>query len=252
MPLHYQDEMTKLYLGNCLENLGEIEDGSVDLILTDPPYNLSKPGKAIARDVRPNSPIAASKGDWDVLTQDQFAELFVGFLDHSVRILRPGGTIIVCCSHHEEDNIKRWIVERFELLNRLIWHKSNPTPLFNKMRLVMSSEHLFIARKGKGNTINWDLYPFTEMHDNWTGPICQGRERLKDETGKSLHPTQKPLWLFDKAVKIFSNPGDLVVDPFNGVGTTGDASKRNNRRYVGFDLNATYLNATIGRLTNER
>lgn len=254
--LFYQDARTTLFLGNCIEEMANIENESVDLVLTDPPYNLSKPGKAIARDVRPNSPIAASKGDWDALTPEQFEALFKGFLDHSKRILKPNGTIIVCCSHHEEDNIKKWIVERFELLNRLIWHKTNPTPLFNKNRLVWSSEHLFIARKGKGNYIDWDQFGFTDMHDVWSGPICQGRERIKvdyvDDEGvtrkKSLHPTQKPLWLFDKAVRIFSPADGIVVDPFNGVGTAVVAARNNGRMGIGVDLSPEYLTATIGRL----
>ncbi len=257
---YYQAPGVAIYKGDCREVMSGIAGGSASLVWSDPPYNLSdEENQGMAREARPHSPIAGDKGEWDRMDPEMFEGLITGYLDQSWRVLRPGGTIIVCCSHHEEDNFKRWLGERFEIMNRIIWWKPNPSPLFVKNRLVWSHEYLFVARKpGRKNTVNWDLYPYTEMHDVWKGPLCQGRERLKepyiDEEGKqrwrSIHPTQKPLWLAEKAIRIYSNPDDLVVDPFAGVLTGPDAAQRHGRRVIGIelDLENKYLPAGIPRL----
>jgi DNA modification methylase len=247
-----EDDWNLVVRGNCLDELQLVKTSSVNLVLPDPPYNLSKTTgnkkSGLIRKVRPNSALADHKGSWDEMSEESFKELICGFLDESFRVLADNGTIIVFCSHHEEDNVKKWISERFEIMNRVLWHKSNPSPLVVKNRLVWSYESMFVARKGKGNTVNWGLYPYTEMHDVWNSPICQGKERLKDENGKSLHPTQKPLSIIEKAVRIFSNEGDVILDPFAGVCTTLVAAKKNGRKSIGFDLSEKYLLAGIDRL----
>lgn len=240
-----------LHQGDCRDVMRAMLGWSVGLAFLDPPYNLSKEDQAIARNVRPNSPIAADKGEWDRMTPEDYEALMTGALDQVRRVLRPGGNLVVCCTHHEEDNLKRWIAERFELLNRLIWSKTNPPPTFARNRLGFSHETLFIARKrGAVNVMNLDVVPYAERLDVWRGPICAGQslERVKGPDGRSLHPTQKPLWLVERAVRVFSNAGDLVVDPFAGVCTTAVACQRHERPSISIDLNPTYLAAGARRL----
>ena len=127
----------------------------------------------------------------------------------------------------------------------MVWHKTNPVPNFRKSSFLNSCE-LIVSCWNKGHT--WNFTNQRDMHNFIENSICMGSERVKNKDGKSLHPTQKPVAILEKIVKIASNENDLVLDCFNGVGSTGVASLKNNRRYLGIEIDKTYMDATEQRL----
>ena len=127
----------------------------------------------------------------------------------------------------------------------MVWHKTNPVPNFRKSSFLNSCE-LIVSCWNKGHT--WNFTNQKDMHNFIESGICMGSERVKDENGKNLHPTQKPISILEKIIKIASNENDIVLDCFNGVGSTGVASLKNNRRYIGIEIDKTYMKATEQRL----
>lgn len=253
MKPYYANELTTIFNNNCFDIFPEIPDESIDLVLSDIPYKLDVTKKeGFLRDKRPNAPLSASVGTWDEFpTQKSFEEFIDKLVDESYRVLKPSGTIIFFGCRKQERLVEDCLEKKFQFLNKIIWEKTNPSPLIMKMRLIFSYELIFAFRKGKGNTVNWQHYPYSEMHDVFRGSLCCGtsKERVKDpETGKSLHSTQKPLWLMEKLVKIFSNEGDLILDPCAGVLTTCEAAQKNNRHSIGIDMIEKYLVGGIERL----
>ena len=127
----------------------------------------------------------------------------------------------------------------------MVWHKTNPVPNFRKSSFLNSCE-LIVSCWNKGHT--WNFTNQKDMHNFVEAGICMGSERIKDSNGKSLHPTQKPISILKKIINIASNKGDIVLDCFNGVGSTGDAALSLQRKYVGIEIDEKYYNASIKRL----
>lgn len=234
-------EFKKLTLinGNCFDVLKKIPNNSIDLILTDPPYNIAQYSTGnIKFDWR--SDINNDLAEWDLTPLKP--ELL---LNEFQRVLSPKGNIFIFCSYNMLGDYHRVFDPVFDTFQFMVWHKTNPVPNFRKSSFLNSCE-LIVSCWNKGHT--WNFINQKEMHNFIECGICMGKERIKDDTGKALHPTQKPIKLLEKIIKIASNENDIVLDCFNGVGSTGEAALKNNRKYIGIEINNEYFNATKNRL----
>lgn len=224
---------------DCFSVLKDIPDASVDLILTDPPYNIAKYSTGNLKfDWR--SDINNDLAEWD-LTELRPCDL----VDEFKRILKPTGNIFIFCSYNMIGEYHRVFDPVFDTFQFMVWHKTNPVPNFRKSSFLNSCE-LIIGCWNKGHT--WNFTSQKEMHNFIESGICMGSERIKDAEGKTLHPTQKPVAILEKIVRIASNKNDVVLDCFNGVGSTGVAALKNGRRYLGIEIDRTYMKATEERL----
>lgn len=225
--------------GDCFSVLKSLPDNSIDLILTDPPYNIAKYSTGNLKfDWR--SDINNDLAEWDLEEFNPF-----DLVDEFNRILKPTGNLFVFCSYNLIGEYHKAFDTVFDTFQFMVWHKTNPVPNFRKSSFLNSCE-LIVACWNKGHT--WNFTTQKEMHNFIECGICMGNERIKDENGKSLHPTQKPLAVLEKIIKIASNENDIVLDCFNGVGSTGEAALKNNRRYIGVEIDQTYFQATQKRL----
>lgn len=235
------DKIEKCLLINddCFSVLKEIPDNSIDLILTDPPYNIAKYSTGNIRfDWR--SEINNDLAEWD-LTELHPQDLIKEFK----RILKPSGNIFIFCSYNIIGEYHKVFDPEFDTFQFMVWHKTNPVPNFRKSSFLNSCE-LIISCWNKGHT--WNFSNQKDMHNFIESGICMGSERLKDANGKNLHPTQKPISILEKIIRIASNQNDIVLDCFNGVGSTGVAALKNSRKYIGIEIDKTYMNATEKRL----
>ncbi len=224
---------------DCFVALKKIPSQSVDLILTDPPYNIAKYSTGnIKFEWRAdrNNDLA----EWDLV--ELRPELLLGEFK---RILKPKGNIFIFCSYNILGQYHKVFDPEFDTFQFMVWHKTNPVPNFRKTSFLNSCE-LIVGCWNKGHT--WNFTTQNDMHNFIETGICMGQERIKDEFGKALHPTQKPLSVLEKIIKIASNEGDMVLDCFNGVGSTGEAALRLGRRYVGIEIEKNYIEATEKRL----
>ena len=225
---------------DCFSALKKIPDHSVDLILTDPPYNIAKYSTGNLKfDWR--SDINNDLAGWD-LTELRPADLINEFK----RILSPKGNIFIFCSYNIIGEYHKVFDPEFDTFQFMVWHKKNPVPNFRKSSFLNSCE-LIVACWNKGHT--WNFTNQADMHNYIESSICMGNERVKKADGGYLHPTQKPMAVLEKIIKIASNKNDIVLDCFNGVGSTGDAALKLGRRYIGIEIDEMYMRATQERLS---
>ena len=243
-----------IHRGDCIEVLRSLPDASVDMVFAAPPYNLQLGGDLLRPD---NSKVDAVDDDWDKF--DSFAEYDAfsrAWLSECRRVLKPEGSIWVIGSYHNVFRLGAAIQDLgFWVLNDIIWRKSNPMPNFKGTRFTNAHETLIWAarsREQKRYTFNYDaLKAFnedTQMRSDWTLALCTGEERLKDDEGKKAHPTQKPEALLHRVLLAATRPGDVVLDPFFGTGTTGAAAKRLGRRFVGIERDEGYAKLAEKRI----
>ncbi len=219
---------------DCIQYLKEIPDGSVDFILTDPPYNLNQYSTGNMKfDWR--SDINNDLAEWD----KDFAPQNIK--DDFLRVLKPTGNIFAFCSYNMIGKWHTIFDPIFDTFQFFVWHKTNPVPKFRKAGFLNSCE-LIVCMWNKGHT--WNFGKQNEMHNFFDAPICMGPERLKDPK----HPTQKPIRLLKHLIKIASNEGDVVLDPFMGVGSTGVAALEMNRKFIGIEIDKAYFEAAQRRL----
>lgn len=223
-----------LYTADSSVFTKNIPDHSVDLILTDPPYNLGDYSTGnIKMDWRAdfNNDIAA----WDT----DFAP--AAWLAEFRRILKPTGNIVAFTSYNLLGDWHRAFDPVFDTFQFMVWHKTNPAPKLRRAGFLNSCE-LIVFAWNKGHT--WNFGKQNEMHNFIETPICMGGERVTDPK----HPTQKPLSVLRHILKIASNPGDIVLDPFMGVGSTGVAALEMERRFIGIDMEPSYVKAAKTRI----
>lgn len=225
---------------DCFSALRELPDQSVDLILTDPPYNIAKYSTGNMKfDWR--SDINNDLAEWD------FAELRpADLVGEFKRVLKPAGNIFIFCSYNIIGEYHRAFDPEFDTFQFMVWHKTNPVPNFRKSSFLNSCE-LIVTCWNKGHT--WNFTTQRDMHNFIESGICMGSERVKDRDGRNLHPTQKPIAILEKIIRLASNEHDVVLDCFSGVGSTGVAALKNNRRFVGIEIDKTYMAAAEKRLS---
>ena len=231
--------MNKIYqtfLADSYEYIREVPDGSVDLILTDPPYNLS-----------PYS-TGNIKFSWredlnnDLAEWDKTEFIPSDWVKDFRRILKPTGNIFAFTSYNLMGKWHTSFDPEFDTFQMMVWHKTNPPPKIRRAGFLNSCE-LIVCMWDKNHT--WNFTNQKEMHNFIESPICMGAERLKNPK----HPTQKPIKVLEHIIKIASNKGDHVFDPFMGVGSTGVAALNLGRRFTGVEIDSEYFEAADKRLS---
>ncbi len=238
-------EVNKIYHGDCIELMGKLTDDSIDLIFADPPYNLQLNGELY----RPNqTKVDAVDDDWDKFeSMEEYDKFTYQWLKECYRVLKKDGSIWVIGTYHNIfrvgailQNIGFWI------LNDIIWIKTNPMPNFKGTRFNNAHETLIWATKSKTSKYTFHYHSMKAMNDDlqmrsdWLIPICQGNERIRIN-GQKVHSTQKPAELLYRIILATSNPGDIVLDPFSGSGTTAAVAKRLGRNFIAFDKEEFYV-----------
>jgi modification methylase len=240
--------------GDCLEELKKLPDRSVDLVFADPPYNLQLGGDLLRPD---NSKVDAVDDDWDRFDSFETYDAFTrGWLKECRRVLKDDGALWVIGSYHNIFRVGATLQDLgFWLLNDIVWRKANPMPNFKGTRFTNAHETLIWAAKSRGGrryTFNYDAMKMAndelQMRSDWTLPLCTGEERLKDEAGVKAHPTQKPEALLHRVILASSKPGDVILDPFFGTGTTGAVARRLGRKYIGIEQDAGYAKIAAERI----
>ncbi len=238
--------------GDCLDVLASLPENSIDLIFADPPYNLQLQRPPW----RPNLTLVDGVDEaWDQFDDFAAYDAFTrGWLTGCRRVLKETGTLWVIGTYHNIHRIGTCLMDLgFWILNDLTWVKSNPMPQFRGVRFANAHETLIWAQKHKGQrytfnyqalkSLNGDL----QMRSDWLMPICSGKERIRVE-GRKAHPTQKPEALLYRVIQSTSNPGDVVLDPFFGVGTTGAVAKKLHRHWIGIEREPDYIALAQARL----
>ncbi|WP_439527794.1 site-specific DNA-methyltransferase [Pannonibacter sp.] len=239
--------------GDCVAALEKLPPKSVDLVFADPPYNLQLGGDLHRPD---QSKVDACDDHWDQFASFDAYDAFTrAWLMAVKRVLKKDGSIWVIGSYHNIFRVGSILQDLgFWILNDIVWLKSNPMPNFRGKRFTNAHETMIWAAPSREAkyTFNYDaLKTFNDdlqMRSDWQLPLCTGSERLKGEDGQKVHPTQKPESLLYRVLTASSKPGDVVLDPFFGTGTTGAVAKRLGRRFVGVEREDAYIEAARKRI----
>ncbi len=246
--------LDQIIVGDCMEAMARLPEKSVDLVFADPPYNLQLGGDLLRPD---NSKVDAVDDDWDRFASFEAYDAFtIAWLTACRRVLKDDGALWVIGSYHNIFRVGRAVQDLgFWILNDVVWRKTNPMPNFKGTRLANAHETLIWAAKSRGArryTFNYDALKMAndevQMRSDWTLPLCTGEERIKDDAGAKAHPTQKPEALLHRVLLASTRPGDIVLDPFFGVGTTGAAARRLGRRFIGIEREARYADHARTRI----
>jgi DNA modification methylase len=245
-------DIDQIICGDCIEILNQLPKNSVDLVFADPPYNLQ-----LSQELwRPNrTHVDAVKDKWDKFSSfEEYDQFTRTWLSSCKRVLKDTGTLWVIGTYHNIYRVGAILQDLgFWILNDVIFIKTNPMPNFHGVRFTNAHETLLWAQKKKGarytfnhhamKSINEDL----QMRSDWVLPIVTGKERIKTN-GKKAHPTQKPEALLYRVLLSSTNPGDLVLDPFFGTGTTGAVAKKLGRHYIGIERDEDYIKIARERI----
>jgi modification methylase len=247
--------LDQILQGDCIAEMARLPDKSVDMIFADPPYNLQLGGDLF----RPEgSRVNAVDDEWDkfesLAAYDGFTR---DWLEQARRILKDDGTIWVIGSYHNIYRVGTLLQDAdFWILNDIVWRKSNPMPNFRGTRFTNAHETLIWCAKDESarytfnyramKALNDDL----QMRSDWLLPICAGGERVKGEDGSKAHPTQKPEALLYRILLACTKPGDVVLDPFFGTGTTGAVARRLGRKWIGIERESSYVKVALERIAS--
>ena len=250
-------DLDRIIVGDCLEALSKLPTASVDLVFADPPYNLQLDGDLL----RPNNTrVDGVDDDWDKFSNfaeyDRFSR---AWLAACRRVLKRDGAIWLIGSYHNIFRLGAALQDLgFWIQNDVIWRKANPMPNFRGKRFTNAHETLIWAGRDQKSrvTFNYEAMKASnddlQMRSDWLFPICAGPERLKDESGRKAHPTQKPEALLHRILLATTNPGDVVLDPFFGTGTTGAVARRLGRHWIGIERDPQYARAATRRIERIR
>ena len=232
--------------GDCLELMKELDDESVDLVITDPPYNISKENdnrdrsKADSPVMRRKSPLRFDFGEWDNRTREEFLKFTTNWLKESCRVLKDGGTII-SFFNKEDISYLGWEGKKLGIRTRVIftWCKSNPVPSFRKVNYLSAT-----GSKGtKAWTFNFKMQK--EMKNYMVTPNGSAYKQTE-------HPTEKPEELIKHFIEIHTNKSDTILDPFMGSGTTGVACVQLNRNFIGYEISPDYFKIAEKRINEAK
>ena len=245
--------LDQVLVGDCRQILTELPENSIDLIFADPPYNLQLEGELW----RPNlTRVDAVDDDWDQFESfTQYDRFTQEWLSACRRVLKPTGTLWVIGSYHNIYRVGKILQDlNFWFLNDVVWVKANPMPNFRGVRYTNAHETLLWMQKEKGAKYTFNYHAMKslnndlQMRSDWYIPICTGKERLKDADGEKAHPTQKPEGLLYRVILSSSNPGDVVLDPFFGTGTTGAVARKLHRHFIGVEVEKKYADLARSRV----
>jgi modification methylase len=243
----------RILVGDCVDQLRRIPDRSVDLVFADPPYNLQLTTELL----RPNNTRVDGVDDaWDKFASFEEYDRFTrAWLAECRRILKPDGALWLIGSYHNVFRLGSALQDQgYWILNDVVWRKVNPMPNFRGRRFTNAHETLIWAARDQKSryTFNYESLKASnddvQMRSDWLFPICSGPERLKDDGGRKAHPTQKPEALLHRILLATTNPGDVVLDPFFGTGTTGAVAQKLGRRWIGIERDPDYAKAAEERI----
>ncbi|MDQ0506097.1 site-specific DNA-methyltransferase [Xanthobacter agilis] len=245
--------LDEVLVGDSILELSKLPAHSVDLVFADPPYNLQLGGELKRPD---ESRVDAVDDAWDQFESFQAYDAFSrAWLMAARRVLKPNGTLFVIGSYHNIFRVGATLQDLgFWILNDIIWRKANPMPNFRGRRFTNAHETLIWAARDADAkyTFNYEALKAgnddVQMRSDWLFPLCTGQERLKDESGRKLHPTQKPEALIARILLSATKPGDVVLDPFFGSGTTGAVARRLRRHFIGIERETGYAEAARARI----
>jgi DNA modification methylase len=241
--------------GDCREVLSRLPEKSVDVIFADPPYNLQLRGQLL----RPNRTVVDAVDDeWDQFGSfadyDTFTREWLGACR---RVLKDTGTIWVIGSYHNIYRVGSILQELgYWILNDVVWVKTNPMPNFRGVRFTNAHETLIWCKKSqdqKKYTFNYhamkSMNEEKQMRSDWQIALCTGAERIS-VNGEKLHTTQKPEALLYRVILSSTNPGDVILDPFFGTGTTGAVAKKLGRHFIGIEKEQPYIDGAKSRIAS--
>ncbi len=246
-----------ILVGDCIEHMNSLPAGSVDLIFADPPYNLQLEQGLTRPD---QSKVDAVDDDWDKFDSFAHYDAFTkAWMTAARRLLKPDGAMWVIGSYHNIFRVGTALQDLgFWMLNDVVWRKANPMPNFRGTRFTNAHETLIWAAKSQKSrvTFNYEAMKLanddTQMRSDWLFPICTGAERLKGEDDGKLHPTQKPEALLFRILNATTKPGDIVLDPFFGTGTTGAVARKLGRHFIGIEREPDYIAGARQRIATIR
>jgi modification methylase len=231
-------------VGDCVELMRKMPEASVDLVFADPPYNLQ-----IGTELRRpnNSVVDGVSEDWDKFADFAAYDRFTrDWLSAARRALKPDGSLWVIGSYHNIFRVGAILQDLgYWILNDVVWRKTNPMPNFRGRRFTNAHETLIWAARAPESkyTFNYEtmkaLNEDLQMRSDWLIPLCGGPERLKVD-GRKAHPTQKPEALLHRVLMASTRPGETVLDPFFGSGTTGAVARLLGRRFIGIERDESY------------
>ena len=258
MPVEMLRELPldQILLGDAGTMLRMLPDASIHCVFADPPYNLQLRGELRRPD---DSLVDGVDDDWDKFADFAAYDAFTkDWLSECHRILNKDGTIWVIGSYHNIFRIGAMMQDLgFWILNDVIWRKTNPMPNFRGRRFTNAHETMIWAAKSQKSRYKFNYQSMKALNDDlqmrsdWTLPLCTGNERLKNLHGLKLHPTQKPEALLHRVIMASTGPGDIIVDPFLGSGTTAAVAKRLHRHFIGIERHPAYVEGAWGRLMAE-
>src|SRR6184192_3305864 len=250
---HLEASSHTILVGDCVAEMARLPAASVDLVFADPPYNLQLQGDLKRPD---DSKVDAVDDDWDKFSSFSAYDDFTrAWLMAARRVMKPSATIWVIGSYHNIFRVGAILQDLgFWILNDVVWRKTNPMQNFRGRRFTNAHETLLWCAHSRETryTFNYEamkaLNDELQMRSDWLIPLCGGPERLRDDGGKKAHPTQKPEALLHRVLLASTRPGDIVLDPFFGTGTTGAVAKRLGRRFIGIEREKTYADVARARI----
>ena len=244
---YYENKDFKLIQGDSLKVLKKFEPKSIDMIFADPPYFLSDDGISCSG----GKMVSVNKGEWDKFIDIEEKHKFNRkWIKLCYEVLKDDGTIWISGTMHNIYSIGMALQqEGFKIINNITWKKLNPPPNISCRAFVHSTETILWAKKDikkVKHKFNYSLMKKInggkQMKDVWETSLTKPNEK---KCGK--HPTQKPIEILEKIILASTDKGDLILDPFNGSGTTGIVATRLNRKYIGIEKEKEYLDLTIRR-----
>jgi len=250
--------------GDALELMGSLPDQSIDLIIADPPYNLSK-GMELKLG---SGSLKGTGGDWSKVMQTwddytlvSYIQFTEKWLKEAKRILKPTGSMWVFGTYHNTGIINTLMqLNDIEIINEVVWYKRNAFPNLAGRRLTASHETLLWAHSGKKRKYNFNYEYSKQYSDKSDGLKLQGKQmrtvwdipnnKEKSETSLGKHPTQKPLKILKRIIGLSSDEGNIVLSPFSGSGSECVAAKMTSRNYIGFELEDEFVNLSRLRLNS--
>ena len=232
----------QLYNMSCMDAMKKIADDSVDLVLTDPPYNLGLFMKNRATNLKAMRENFFGAAGWDDLEFEEWEKDMDEMFGELARIIKTRGSVIMFMSIIKVESIIKLAEKHgFYYKTTGIWHKKNPMPRNMNLHFINSTEAwIYFTYKAHTGTFNNDGMA---IHDFVETSVTPAGER---NHGK--HPTQKPVQLLEHFVTLLSNEGDVVFDPFSGSGSSGVAALMNGRRYIGSEISEEYYQNSLKRL----
>jgi modification methylase len=249
--------LDQVLLGDCVTHMRMLPPASVHCVFADPPYNLQLRGELRRPD---DSLVDGVDDDWDQFADFAAYDAFTReWLTECRRLLRKDGTLWVIGAYHNIFRIGSILQDLgFWVLNDVIWRKSNPMPNFRGRRFTNAHETLIWAARGRDSRYKFNYQAMKALNDDiqmrsdWFIPLCTGPERLRNQHGLKLHPTQKPEALLHRVLLSSTSPGDIVLDPFAGTGTTATVAKRLHRHFIAIERHPAYAEAAIGRVRHTK